>query len=100
MGRGAHANGEVSDAMREAATKLSNDLARTARDAREAADDLGEALRHSAEDVADKARSNARIANRDFRRGVRDHPVAWLGAAAGAGALLSLLMVAGRSRPN
>jgi ElaB/YqjD/DUF883 family membrane-anchored ribosome-binding protein len=103
MGKGIQTNssgGEVSEAMRQAATKLSSDLSRTARDAREAAEELGDALRHSAKDVAEKAQAQASETARGVRRGVREHPIAWLGAAAGAGALLSLLMSANRSRPN
>jgi ElaB/YqjD/DUF883 family membrane-anchored ribosome-binding protein len=92
---------EVSDTVRHAATKLSDDLARTARDAREAADQLGAALRHSAStvasNVADKARARASETTRDMQEGVREHPIAWLGAAVGAGALLTLLLT-GRSR--
>jgi ElaB/YqjD/DUF883 family membrane-anchored ribosome-binding protein len=89
--------GEVSEAVRHAAAKLSNDLSRTARDAREAAEELSEALRHSASGVADKARARASAATHNVQEGVRTHPIAWLGAAAGAGALLSLLL-ASRSR--
>ncbi len=103
MGKATHANGEsneVSEAVRQAATKLSGDLSRTARDAREAAEDLGQALRHSAKDVASKARTQAESTHRGLRRGMRERPVAWLGAAAGVGALLSLLMTANRSRSN
>jgi ElaB/YqjD/DUF883 family membrane-anchored ribosome-binding protein len=99
MGKSIQTNGasdEVNQAMRHAATKLSDDLARTARDAREAAEELGSALRHSASDVADKAKARATETTRGLRRGVRQHPIAWLGAAAGVGALAGLLMVARR----
>jgi ElaB/YqjD/DUF883 family membrane-anchored ribosome-binding protein len=90
-------DGEISEAMRHAATKLSNDLARTARDARDAADDLTEAVRHSAKDATDKARARATEMTGAMQSGVREHPMVWLGAAAGAGALISLL-VAMRAR--
>ncbi len=89
---------EVGEAMQHAATKLSDDLNRTARDAQEAAEELGEALRHSATEMAAKAKSRASEARQDVRRSVREHPIAWLGAAAGAGALVTLLVAAGRSR--
>ena len=98
MGKSIQANGhEVDQAMREAASKLSEDLARTARDARDAAEELGAALQRSAVDTVDRAKLQAKETKRSLRRGMREHPIAWLGAAAGAGALASLLMVARRS---
>ena len=103
MGKRTETNGagsEVTDAMRHAAGKLGDDLSRTAHDARGAAEEISDALRHSARDMAATAKSRARDAHRGLRRGVRDHPIVWLGAAAGAGALASLLLVANRSRPN
>ncbi|MEZ5959822.1 MAG: hypothetical protein R3C30_05275 [Hyphomonadaceae bacterium] len=103
MGKRTEANGagpEITDAMRHAASKLGDDLSRTAHDAREAAEEISDALRHSAREMATNAKSRANAAHRGLRRGVREHPIAWLGAAAGAGALASLLLVASRSRPN
>ena len=88
---------EVEDAIRNGAMRISHDLARTARDARKAAEDLGDALRHSAEDAAEEAQVRAGAAVRGVRRGVREHPLAWLGAAAGIGALAALVITA-RSR--
>ncbi len=85
--------GEVSEVMRDAAAKLSKDLKRTARDTRQAADALGSALRHSANDVADQARTSAADARRTVRKGARKHPIALFGAAAGAGALISFVLM-------
>jgi ElaB/YqjD/DUF883 family membrane-anchored ribosome-binding protein len=85
--------GEVTEVMRDAAVKLRKDLKRTARDTREAADALGSALRHSARDVADQARTSAKDATRTMKRSVRKHPIALFGAAAGAGALISFVLM-------
>jgi hypothetical protein len=85
--------GEVTEVMRDAAVKLRKDLKRTARDTREAADALGSALRHSARDAADQARSSVEDTRRAMKRSVRKHPIALLGAAAGAGAMISFVLM-------
>ena len=86
---------EVSEAARLAAAKVGGDLRQTARDARLAAENFTEALRHSAADIADAARKRARSTTRDVRRSVRRRPIAWLGAAAGVGAAVTLLIKGG-----
>ncbi len=92
----AERGGEVQEAMRHAAERLSSDLSRTARDAREAAEELGRALRHSAGDVADHARQSATEATHTVQQSVRKHPIAWIGGAAGVGALVGMLLSQGR----
>lgn len=83
---------EVQEAMRHAAERLGADLSRTARDAREAAEELGSALRRSGGAAAERARDTAVEATSTVRRSVANHPMAWLGGAAGLGALVGLLL--------
>jgi ElaB/YqjD/DUF883 family membrane-anchored ribosome-binding protein len=84
--------GEVAEAVRHAAVKLSEDLSRTARDTQSAASELVTALRHTAADVTEEAAGRARAATRAVQVNVRQHPIAWAAAAAGAGALIGFLM--------
>lgn len=88
--------GDVSDALRDAASKLGSDMSRTARDAREAAEELSDALRNSAEEAAETAKRGAIGVRRDIRKELREHPAAWLSAAAGIGILIGAL-VAGQA---
>jgi ElaB/YqjD/DUF883 family membrane-anchored ribosome-binding protein len=84
--------GEVAEAVRHAAVKLSEDLSRTARDTQSAAADLASALRHTAADFGEETMERARAATKAAQENVREHPIAWAAAAAGAGALIGFLL--------
>lgn len=91
--------GEVAEAVRHAAAKLSQDLSRTARDAQSAAAEFATAVQHEAEDLGERtiefgeqAARRARGASRAVQENVREHPITWVAAAAGAGAILGLLL--------
>jgi ElaB/YqjD/DUF883 family membrane-anchored ribosome-binding protein len=81
--------GEVAEAVRHAAKNLSEDLARTARDTQSAAAELTAALRHSTAEFSERARGAAK----GLQRQVREHPIAWAAAAAGAGVLIGMLLL-------
>ena len=89
-------NREVAEAMRHASAKLSQDLARTAQDAQEAAAELANAVRNSASDFGEETVTRARATTRAVQRGMREHPIAWGAAAIGVGALIGLLMASRR----
>ena len=84
--------GEVAEAVRHAAVKLSEDLSRTARDTQSAAAELASALRHTAADFGEEAIERGRAATKAVRENVRKHPIAWATAAASAGALMGFLL--------
>lgn len=88
--------GEVAEAVRHAAAKLSEDLSRTARDTRSAAEELAAALRHSAADLGEEAVQRARFASKVTQESVREHPVTWVAAAAGVGLLVGFLLASSR----
>lgn len=88
--------GEVAEAVRHAAVKLSDDLSRTARDTQSAAAELAGALRHTAADFGEETIERARMATKTVRANVREHPIAWAATAAGAGALVGFLLAKGR----
>lgn len=94
MGSGNRSNvgHEVQEVVHEAAERLGADLSRTARDAREAAEELAQALRRSAGDVAERARDTTTEATGALRTSIREHPLVWVGAGAGVGALIGLLL--------
>jgi ElaB/YqjD/DUF883 family membrane-anchored ribosome-binding protein len=81
--------GEINEAMRHATAKLSQDLARTAEDARSAAAELATAIGRWATDFGGEALSSTR---RAVEARVRRHPITWVAAAAGLGALAGLLL--------
>jgi ElaB/YqjD/DUF883 family membrane-anchored ribosome-binding protein len=83
---------EISEAVRHAAAKLSQDLARTAQDAQDAAAEFATAVGHSAQDFGGQAMTQARGATRTIQENMRAHPIAWGSAALGAGALIGLLL--------
>lgn len=83
---------EMAEAVRHAATKLSEDLSRTARDTQSAAAELSTALRHTAADFGEEAFERARTATKAAQDNVRQHPIAWAAAAAGAGAVVGFLL--------
>jgi ElaB/YqjD/DUF883 family membrane-anchored ribosome-binding protein len=89
---------EVAEAWRRSTTKLSADLERTARDAREAAAELSDALRRSAAGVADTAAEHVRDGAATVRQEVKQRPLVWLAAAAGAGAVIGMLLANSRGR--
>lgn len=91
--------GEVAEAVRHAAAKLSQDLSRTARDAQTAAAEFASAVQHEAEELGERtvefseeAVKRARGATKAMQRNVREHPISWVAAAAGAGAIIGLLL--------
>jgi ElaB/YqjD/DUF883 family membrane-anchored ribosome-binding protein len=84
--------GEVAEAVRHAAAKLSEDLSRTARDTQSAAAELTTALRHTAADFGEETLARARAATKAAQDNVRQHPIAWAAAAAGAGAVVGFLL--------
>lgn len=84
--------GEVAEAVRHAAVKLSEDLSRTARDTQSAASELATALRHTAADFTEETAGRARAATKAAQESVREHPLTWAAAAAGAGALIGFLL--------
>lgn len=88
--------GEVADAVRHAATTLSEDLSRTARDTQAAAAELAAALRHSATGMSEEAVMRARAATRATQDSVREHPITWTAAAAGVGMLVGFLLASRR----
>jgi ElaB/YqjD/DUF883 family membrane-anchored ribosome-binding protein len=88
--------GEVAEAWRHSAQKISADLARTIRDAREAAEQLSDAVRHSAEGVSETAMLTTRQSADAVQTSVRRHPIAWLAGAAGVGALIGLVLASSR----
>ena len=85
-------NGAINEAMRHAAVKLSQDLSKTTKDAQDAAAEFAEAVLHSASDIGEEAATVARDTSRVVRQNVREHPMVWVSAAAGAGALIGLLL--------
>lgn len=88
--------GEVADAVRHAATMLREDLTRTARDTQSAAAELAAALRHGAADMSEEAITRARAATKATQASVREHPITWAAAAAGAGMLVGFLLASRR----
>lgn len=91
--------GEMSEAARHAAVKLSEDLARTARDAQAAAAELASAVQHEAVEFGERTvafgqrtMKGARRATEAVQENVREHPITWVAAAAGAGAIIGLLL--------
>ena len=87
--------GEVSEAVRHATAKLSQDLARTAQDAQAAASEFAAAVQHTVADLGEDAARQAVGAKHAVEARIRRHPITWVAAAAGAGALLGVIL-AGR----
>ena len=93
MGQAQSGNrGEVAEAVRHAAVKLSEDLSHAARDAQSAAAELASALRHTAADFGEEAIERGRAATKAAQENMRQHPIAWTAAATGAGALIGFVM--------
>jgi ElaB/YqjD/DUF883 family membrane-anchored ribosome-binding protein len=84
--------GEVAEAVRHAAVKLSEDLSRTARDTQSAAAELATALRHTAADFGEETTKRALGVKHAAEEGVRRHPLTWVAAAGGIGALIGFLL--------
>ena len=83
---------EVAETVRRATS-------RTALDARSVAGELATALQHSAAEIGERtaefgkrAVERARGAAANAQKTVREHPIAWLAAAAGAGTIIGLFL--------
>ena len=90
---------EAAATMRRATSKLGKDLSRTAHDAGAAAAELATVVQHSAAEIGERtaefgkrAAASARGAAEDVHRVVREHPIASVVAAAGAGTLVGFLL--------
>lgn len=93
------ARGEMAETVRVAADKLSRDLSRTAREAQAAAAEFASKVQYSTGELGERTRElgerairRMRNATDDVRENMREHPVAWIAAAAGAAAVIGLLL--------